>query len=564
MSWNLTSVCCENRKVEIYFFLKNRSQSFNPFKLTRSWNFRPTPTTLVLKFKLPLETTIPKSVRNLSYRPNTDESYHISCYCLCSASSILNKPRLASSLSMPTNITRLAIFSRLLVIFLQCVSNHLVQDHDAGDVFRSPMEPLKRKKCDTIIDVLLGGFRSWDAEYFLHIAEHGYTYENTLAFLPLYPLCIKLLRFAIINVTPFLSVRALSLLIGVIINVVFFAKAANTLFELGCKVFRDQKKAELAAILFCFNPASIFFTAPYTESLFSWLSFLVMLKCFEDIDSVLIIVPLSLSILCRSNGLLNIGFIVFYGLRKMFAQTSMLSFVTVFLKIVSMLIIIAFHFGLMQVYNYYLFCLKKSFSFPLFIKDFAVKNDLVLAGNRTDETVSPWCSSNLPISYSYVQDHYWHVGFLRYYELKQIPNFLLASPIVFIILVNSFKYFQRNKAFCWRLGIFNLKPSVLRSITVGDQNQFVFIVHAVALTIFCVLFIHVQVTTRMLCSSNPMLYFFAADIFLKNYNQHRKKNDDGDVFDIKKLSLPQKLIICFFLSYYTIGTVLFSNFLPWT
>lgn len=467
---------------------------------------------------------------------------------------------------MPTNITKLAIVSRLLVIFLQTTSNHLIPDHDAGDVFRAPMDPLKRKKCDTLVDVLIGGFRRWDAEYFLHIAEFGYSYENCLAFFPLYPLCIKVLRFAIINITPFLSVRALSLLIGVTINVIFFVKAANALLDLGRKVFRDQRKAEIAAILFCFNPASVFFTAPYSESLFSWLSYSVMLKCIEDIDSVLIIVPLSLSILCRSNGLLNIGFVAYYGLKKMFAQTSMLSFITIFLKIVSILIIIAFHFGLMQVYNFYLFCNKKSFNFPLFIKDFAVKNNFVLAGNRTDESVSPWCSSNFPISYSYVQNHYWHVGFLQYYNVKQIPNFLLALPIILIIIVNSYKYFLRNKALCFRLGIFNLKPSVLRSITIGDQNQFVFIVHAVALTVFCVLFIHVQVTTRMLCSSNPMVYFFAADIFLKNYYPHKKNVglEALNLFDFKKLDLKPKLILIYFLSYFTIGTVLFSNFLPWT
>lgn len=467
---------------------------------------------------------------------------------------------------MPANITKLAILSRLLVIFLQCIANHALEDHDAGDVFRAPMDPLKRKKCDTIVDMLFGGFRRWDAEYYLHIAEFGYSYENCLAFQPLFPLSIKLLRFAIINITPCLSVRALSLLIGVIINVIFFAKAANKLFELARKVFRDQRKAELAAILFCFNPASIFFTAPYSESLYSWLSFSVMLKCFEDIDSVLIIVPLSLSILCRSNGLLNIGFVAYYGLKKMFTQTTMLSFVTIFLKIVSILIIIAFHFGLMQVYNFYLFCNKKSFSFPTFIKDYAVQNGFVLAGNRTDESVSPWCSSNFPISYSYVQDHYWQVGFLRYYEFKQIPNFLLALPIVLIIIVNSIKYFRRNKVLCLRLGIFNMKPSVVRSITIGDQNQFVFVVHAFALTVFCVLFVHVQVTTRMLCSSNPMIYFFAADIFLKNYYPHKKKDDHQavNIFDIRKLSLSQKLIILYFLSYFTVGTVMFSNFLPWT
>lgn len=470
---------------------------------------------------------------------------------------------------MPTHITKLAIFSRIFIILLQCISNHLIEDHNA-DGFRAPLDPsMKKGKVDKFIEVLLGGFRRWDAQYFLHISEHGYTYENTLAFYPLYPLCIKVVRYVLVNIFPFMTVHTLSLLIGVILNVIFFAKASNAIYELGKRVLRDHRKAEIAAILFCFNPASIFFTAPYSESLYSWLSFTLMIKCFEDINSVLIVVPLSLSILCRSNGLINIGFVIYYGLKKMFNQSTILSFVTVFLKVFSILIIIAFHFGLMQVYNYYLFCFQKNFNFPDFIKDYAVENDLIMAGNRTNETVSPWCSSNFPVSYSYVQEQYWNVGFFKYYEFKQIPNFLLATPIITIILANSFKYFVSNQAYCWRLGIFNLKNTVLRVTTATDQNLFVFVAHAVAVSIFCILFIHIQVTTRLLASSNPMLYFFCANYFMKLSTSH-KKNDDKqqgtpiNIFDIKRLNWTQKLIVYYFLGYYSLGTILFSNFLPWT
>jgi phosphatidylinositol glycan class V len=472
---------------------------------------------------------------------------------------------------MPTNITKLAIFSRLFVVFLQFISNHLIEDHKAGDIFLAPREnPIREKKCDTIVDFLLGGLRRWDAEHFLHISEHGYTYENNLAFYPLYPLCIKMIRYVVINATPFFSVRVLSLLIGVLINVIFFAKAANSLYELARQVLKDQRKAEVAAVLFCFNPASIFFTAPYSESLYSWLSFSLMLKCFEDINSVLIVVPLSLSILCRSNGLVNIGFVVYYGLKKMFTQNTVLSFVTVFLKIFSILIIIAFHFGLMQVYNYYLFCFQKSFHFPDFIKDFAVENDLVLAGNHSsiaNDSISPWCVSNFPIAYSYIQAHYWNVGYMNYFEFKQIPNFLLAAPIILIILVNAFTFFVNNQDYCWRLGIFNLRQSILRKTSVADQNQFVFIVHAVVMCLFCLLFIHVQVTTRILASSNPMLYFFCANYFMPQPGAHKKHDDkvhEVNVFDIKKLNWTQRTIVYYFLGYYSLGTILFSNFFPWT
>jgi GPI mannosyltransferase 2 len=469
---------------------------------------------------------------------------------------------------MPTNITKLAIFSRLFVIFLQCISNHLIEDHSAEDVFNAPVDPLiTKKKCDTIVEFLLGGFRRWDAEYFLHISEHGYTYENTLAFFPLYPLCIKVLRYIIVNIVSFLTIRALSLLIGIFLNVIFFAKASNALYELARKVLRDQRKAEIVVVLFCFNPASIFFSAPYSESLYSWLSFSLMVQCFDDVGSVLIVVPLSLSILCRSNGILNIGYVVYYGFKKMFKQKTVLTFVTIFLKLFSILIIIAFHFGLMQVYNYYLYCFKKNFNFPDYIKNFAIQNDLVLAGNRSNESVSPWCLNNLPISYSYIQEHYWNIGYMRYYNLKQVPNFLLAAPVLFIIVVNTFKYFIRNQAYCMRLGIFNLNPRIVKTTSISDQNQFVFIVHAFALTVFSILFIHVQVATRLLASSNPMLYFFCANYFVPKYGRpHNNKVEEKpiNILNINQLSWSQKTIIYYFLGYYFLGTILFSNFLPWT
>ena len=46
------------------------------------------------------------------------------------------------------------------------------------------------------------------------------------------------------------------------------------------------------------------------------------------------------------------------------------------------------------------------------------------------ETKREWCSLFYPNLYGFVQKEYWKVGFLKYYELKQIPNFILASPVV--------------------------------------------------------------------------------------------------------------------------------------
>ena len=44
----------------------------------------------------------------------------------------------------------------------------------------------------------------------------------------------------------------------------------------------------------------------------------------------------------------------------------------------------------------------------------------------------PWCAARLPNAYGFVQKEYWGVGFLSYYELKQLPNFLLAAPALLL------------------------------------------------------------------------------------------------------------------------------------
>lgn len=212
------------------------------------------------------------------------------------ASAAAHKPTLYIS------ITCLALLSRLLVIVIQIISNHLIPDHDAG-VFVAPRDPeAPPGKLDGIVNTLFGGLHRWDAQYILHITEHGYSYENTLAFFPLFPFILKIISSILGGSSTLISYRELSLVLAVTLNVAFFVLAAKALYKLSNMVLGNKKKSELAVIMFCFNPSSIFFTAPYTESLFSWLSFTVMVQCIDDINSILITVPLSLSILCRSNG----------------------------------------------------------------------------------------------------------------------------------------------------------------------------------------------------------------------------------------------------------------------
>uniref|UniRef100_A0A2C9GQI9 GPI mannosyltransferase 2 n=1 Tax=Anopheles arabiensis TaxID=7173 RepID=A0A2C9GQI9_ANOAR len=486
------------------------------------------------------------------------------------------------------SITKLAIGSRLFVIVLQLVANLLLPDHEAG-VFVAPSDKnASERPLDALVRLVLGGLNRWDGQYFLHIAEHGYTYENALAFFPLFPFILKIVCSSLSSyeVITFVSYRELSLLLAVLLNVVCFTGAAKALYRLSKHVLGNQKKAEIAVLLFCFNPASIFFTAPYTESLYAWLSFVVMYQCIEDVTSIFLTIPLSLSILCRSNGMFNIGFVLYFAVRRIVAQYNVHNVICICSRLFSMLIIVLFHYGIAQVYNYYLFCFVQKFNFPDHVREYAAEHGLVLAGNKTDDS-SPWCTNLVPLSYSYVQSHYWNVGFLRYYELKQLPNFLLALPVVYLVLSNSYQYLCEHWEYALRLGLFRLTKKQHKVMRPYDRFALVFVVHALVLTLFSLVFVHVQVTTRLLCSASPVLYWYTAEYFtgerafikrqvIRKLSKQVKDGEENscthvlnhielsDLLDFRWMNGRQQTILVYFLGYTVVGTVLFSNFYPWT
>lgn len=61
------------------------------------------------------------------------------------------------------------------------------------------------------------------------------------------------------------------------------------------------------------------------------------------------------------------------------------------------------------------------------------------AGGANDDMA--WCHDRpFPSLYSHIQSAYWGVGLLRYWQWKQLPNFLLAAPVLLLTVCGAIGY----------------------------------------------------------------------------------------------------------------------------
>ncbi|PFX33537.1 GPI mannosyltransferase 2 [Stylophora pistillata] len=391
-----------------------------------------------------------------------------------------------------------------------------------------------------------------------------------MAFFPLFPWILRILVRVLHPLFQyFLNERSLYLAIGWMLNSTLFTLAAISLNKLTFNLFGSRTAAKLSSLLFCFNPASVFMSSLYTESLFSCLQFTAM-YFLEQQRTTLVVLLFSLGCATRSNGVLSCGFLahrmtknyVSSGLSSFISDTGSLTFwhlqsgTKLLLKLVILNGIVLFPFIIFQLYGYYLYCIPpRSF-----------------LGNLTN---SPWCDKLVPFSYSYIQDNYWNVGFLCYFEFKQIPNFALASPVI-ILSVNAVLNYclnHRNIETVKNLGLFQRKEKsdkmtrkpIRQNVGITGKQEFdfyqhpdvfVYVVHLFFMTLFGFTSMHVQVTTRFVASASPVIYWYSAHVIMKEtYCQSHR-------LDNRKWK--SQLIIGYFLSYFFIGTALHCNFYPWT
>ena len=126
------------------------------------------------------------------------------------------------------------------------------------------------------------------------------------------------------------------------------------------------------------------------------------------------------------------------------------------------------------------------------------------------------------------------MGLFKYYELKQLPNFILAAPILGLTLAGVTEFAKASPTAFFTLGLSRTSQpdGALASVYLWGGMA------AIALVAM-----HVQVATRFL-SVCPPLYWYCAAI----------ERQGGGV---------GRAVWTFFLLYATLGALLFPNGYPW-
>ncbi|KAK1421587.1 hypothetical protein QVD17_24052 [Tagetes erecta] len=471
-----------------------------------------------------------------------------------------------SRISNTRIIVATAIVSRIVVLTLTIIWRSILTPYDTSASINPTCLSTTTTTTTTVlfprIAAAIENGIVWDSVYFVRIAQCGYEYEQTYAFLPLLPVCISFLSRTVLQpLVPLVGHRAVLALSGYFLSNVSFVFAALFLYRLSLIILKDSEASLRASILFCFNPASIFYSSIYSESLYALLSIGGIYFLLSGANN-LAALWLALSGCARSNGVLNAGYIGFQTLHRayhaLFFQKDPFLVLRVLISGFLRCLFIFVPFIAFQAYGYYNLC-----------------------DEQYPDKLRPWCKAKIPLLYNFIQSHYWGVGFLRYFQFKQLPNFLLASPILSIALCSIIHYVKLHPKVFFSLGLqvdpetTSFMETQTSTVSQEDQTQALrrrkhnkqevgtiadnvsvekldkffiiiipFVLHLGFMVATAFLVMHVQVATRFL-SSSPPIYWFASYVLASHKGWGY-------------------LIWSYCAAYILIGSLLFSNFYPFT
>ncbi|TFK44581.1 glycosyltransferase family 76 protein [Crucibulum laeve] len=324
----------------------------------------------------------------------------------------------------------------------------------------------------------------WDAFHFLQIAQNGYQYEYQWAFFPALP---ALMRGTVALIPQSLrSTPATDLLIGGAMAAIA-CDTTRTLYLLTMHHFGTPKLALLTSLLSTLpsSPATLYL-APYTEPFFTYLSYRGMLFCAHA-QWLPAAILFALASSFRSNGIFLAGFLLWGMLLSPFLQERRIHLSTLSYSVVLTSLVFS-PFIYHNVSAYLTFCTHVASYHP------------------------QWCSNFLPSIYTHVQATYWGSGFLKYWTLQQVPNFLIAAPP--LLLLYTFSTYHLKNALLPRLSAFiQDKPPARVQDPFLNFSLTPHAIHAFFLTSTLLFASHTQIILRV-AASMPFLYWGAAWLIL--------------------------------------------------
>ncbi|KAI6222794.1 GPI mannosyltransferase 2 [Aphelenchoides besseyi] len=477
-------------------------------------------------------------------------------------------------------------FSRVILLSVQCIFNAFLTDYPT-DAFKG-VEPINSTRRDSMIELLVGGLARWDSRQFLQIAEFGYVWESSLAFFPLFPSLLRVFGSGLRELIGGLSPVSAMILGGVLLNNVLFVINGLMLFNLCLVLTKSTKESMIAIYVYCFNPASVFFSSLYTESLYFFfvllaLNFLNSRELNTKIETAnWIRLPVaacifSFSFLTRSNGILNVGYLWYpLGLEivtfrdsegRLHLETTIWNVVEKTLKRAA-LIVICFAIVVLPL-RIFGWTMEERFcnSTLLHIDERLVP----LIGDNNSAFVLPgalqslqWCHSThqpllTPVYYSSIQEKYWDVGLFSYWQFRKLPMFLLALPTLLFV-------FYAAVDLMFDMGMD--RRSSLAEIISNPRYLVPFVVHGSIISLSGLFVYNVEVSTRMLYSSSPLLYIILARIMSAQTPRIEVPEDllvptilpfFANYIFVRPLHF---IMMSYLLGYFFIGTMLHVNWLP--
>ncbi|WVR05841.1 hypothetical protein IAU60_002867 [Kwoniella sp. DSM 27419] len=327
----------------------------------------------------------------------------------------------------------------------------------------------------------------WDSIHFATIALEGYRWEQQLAFQPVWQGILRV-SGEVARVLGGKSLLGVEEIIGAgaVVSGLSWTGATVMLYKLTAHVFPSRRFALLTSLLYLFPPSPVP-SLPYTEPTYAFLTFTGLYVLMAKQQYIISGLVFAAATGIRSTGVFNVFTVMGFAV---FGEASILDLSWGVLAkrlctrswrgvIPSILIISPF-----LVFQWYAF---QSFCSPAAASEGAYNH-------------RPWCTSGLPMAYSFVQGEYWNVGLFKYWTMAQVPNILLALPVFATSLLGQFKYFKR-----------------LATGTPGPRlRNSLFILHVQHLLFMLLLLFasHTQITLRV-CITDPLIWWNVASLAMR-------------------------------------------------